>query len=77
MCDDARNNADSGAYCIEEEKMLENKAKMIVDCFIDSDIPPRVQVIYIFNVTGNLYSVMYPILTHDSLSFYFDNPLRI
>ena len=36
--------ARSGNYSLEDENLLLDKAKTIVKCFIDSDVPPRVQV---------------------------------
>ena len=36
--------AKSGNYTLEDENLLLDKAKTIVKCYIDSDVPPRVQV---------------------------------
>lgn len=36
--------ARSGNYTLEDENLLLDKAKTIVKCYIDSDVPPRVQV---------------------------------
>ena len=35
---------DSGNYTPEDEIMIHKKAHAIVNCYIDSSVPPRVQV---------------------------------
>ncbi|XP_068697043.1 regulator of G-protein signaling protein-like [Montipora foliosa] len=44
LADHAAECARSGNYTLEDEKLLLDKAKALVKCFIDSDVPPRVQV---------------------------------
>lgn len=44
QADCAIQSAKSGNYTLEDENLLLDKAKTIVKCFIDSDVPPRVQV---------------------------------
>ena len=44
QADCAIESARSGNYSLEDENLLLDKAKTIVKCFIDSDVPPRVQV---------------------------------
>ena len=44
QADNATEFARSGNYTLEDEHLLMDKAKTIVKCYIDSDIPPRVQV---------------------------------
>ena len=44
LADHAAECARSGNYTLEDENLLLDKAKAIVKCFIDSDVPPRIQV---------------------------------
>lgn len=44
LADHAAQCARSGNYTLEDENLLIDKAKAIVRCFIDSDVPPRLQV---------------------------------
>ncbi|XP_015751662.1 PREDICTED: uncharacterized protein LOC107331568 [Acropora digitifera] len=44
LADHAAESARSGNYTLEDENLLLGKAKAIVKCFIDSDVPPRLQV---------------------------------
>ena len=44
LADHAAECARSGNYTLEDENLLVDKAKALVKCFIDSDVPPRVQV---------------------------------
>lgn len=44
QADNAAECARSGNYTLEDENLLLEKARTIVKCYIDSDIPPRVQV---------------------------------
>ncbi|XP_029201418.2 regulator of G-protein signaling protein-like isoform X1 [Acropora millepora] len=44
LADHAAECARSGNYTLEDENLLLGKAKAIVKCFIDSDVPPRLQV---------------------------------
>ena len=44
QADYATECARSGNYTLEDEQLLMDKAKTIVKCYIDSDVPPRVQV---------------------------------
>ena len=44
QADHAIQCAKSGNYTLEDENLLLDKAKTIVKCYIDSDVPPRVQV---------------------------------
>ncbi len=36
--------AKAGTYGVEEHAIIEKKAATIVDCFINSEVPPRIQV---------------------------------
>lgn len=44
QADNAAECARSGNYTLEDENLLLDKAKTIVKCYIDSEVPPRVQV---------------------------------
>ena len=44
QAENAIQSAKSGNYTMEDENLLLDKAKTIVKCYIDSDVPPRVQV---------------------------------
>ena len=49
QADNAAECARSGNYTLDDENLLLEKARTIVKCFIDSDIPPRVQVCSLSN----------------------------
>ena len=44
LCDDAAQAARAGIYTVHDQELLETKATTIVNCFIDSELPPKVQV---------------------------------
>ena len=44
QAENAAECARSGNYTLEDENLLLEKARTIVKCYIDSDIPPRIQV---------------------------------
>lgn len=44
QAENAAECARSGNYTLEDENLLLEKARTIVKCYIDSDIPPRLQV---------------------------------
>ena len=46
QADNAAECARSGNYTLEDENLLLDKARTIVKCYIDSDVPPRVQVCF-------------------------------
>ena len=47
QADNAAECARSGNYTLEDENLLLDKAKTIVKCYIDSEVPPRVQVCFL------------------------------
>ena len=51
MADVANAAKDSGSYTPEDEIMIHKKAHAIINCYIDSTVPPRVQV--------HLYMLLY------------------
>ena len=44
LADSAAAAAAAGTYTIEDEEYVQMKAKAIIDCYIDSQIPPKLQV---------------------------------
>ena len=56
LSDAATRSNEDGRYIAEEEEMVEQKALTIVMCFLNSDIPPKVQVRH---ETATFYEPMY------------------
>lgn len=44
ICDGASTCAMAGNYTIDDEILVRSKAKTILDCYIESLLPPKVQV---------------------------------
>ncbi|XP_033626065.1 uncharacterized protein LOC117289176 [Asterias rubens] len=44
LADSAARAAASGTYTIDDEEMVQRKAKALIDCYIDSQVPPKVQI---------------------------------
>ena len=44
LADNAADCAKSGNYTLDDENLLHDKARTIVKCYVDSDLPPRIQV---------------------------------
>lgn len=64
QAENAAECARSGNYTLEDENLLLEKARTIVKCYIDSDIPPRIQVFF----TPGLLSLNQDIFVYSSLS---------
>ena len=44
MADNATECAKTGNYNSDDEKLIQFKARTIIKCFVNSDLPPRVRV---------------------------------
>lgn len=44
LADNAARAAAAGTYTLEDEDYVQQKARSIIDCFLSSQVPPKVQV---------------------------------
>jgi len=44
LCDNATEAAANGTYQAGDQRLLESKAKTIITCFLESEVPPRMQI---------------------------------
>ena len=44
LADSAASAAAAGTYTLEDEEYVQQKARAIIECYLDSQVPPKLQV---------------------------------
>ena len=58
LCDNATEAAQTGIYRTGDQQLLELKGQTIVNCYFNSEVPPKIQVGVIFPVTNKYQCLM-------------------